>query len=640
MKELSIDIETYSDYDLKKCGMYKYVESPNFKILLFAWAFDNEPVQITTGDKIPIQLKKALIDPSIKKTAYNAAFEITCLSKFFPIKVSQWECTMAKAAMLGLRPGLDGAGISLNLDTSKDKAGYNLIRYFCIPNKAGIRNLPESAPDKWEAFKRYCIGDVIQERKVKEALRYYQVTGTERTVWLLDQKINRRGVRMDRDMIRNAQIIAANSKVVSMKRSKKLTGLDNPNSPKQLTEWLQDTTGKEITSLNKKFIPELLDGIEDPEIKEVLELRGELSKTSVRKYAAMESAICEDGRFKGSVQYYGAPRTGRFGGRLIQVHNLPRNTMKQLDLARRLVKDGHFEALSLLWDSPQNVLSQLLRTAFIPSDGNTLLISDFAAIEARITAWLAGENWRLEVFRTHGKIYEASASAMFRIPIDQITKDSPERYKGKVSELALGFGGGPNALITMGALDMGIEEDELPDLVKMWRNASPKICHLWYNINDLAIESVENPGTETKHKSGITFKFSRGNLWIKLLSGRHLVYPEARLIPGKYEGTLNVSYMGMNQYTHKWERLRTYGGKLVENICQATARDLLCHAMIQLERAGFPIVMHVHDEVVIEVKPEDASIIKVNKIMSTGPDWAKGLPLGAESFISPYYKKE
>lgn len=648
-RELSIDIETFSSVNLKDCGIYKYIESPDFEILLFAWAFDNEKPSIVNDlKKLPQEVIHALKDPSVIKCAFNAAFEINCIEAALNIDLDfyQWDCTMVRSMMLGLPASLDMVGRALNLDTVKDTAGKALITFFtkpCKPTKTNNyseRNFLSGYPDKADAFAAYCIQDVVQERKIRKALNFFKSPEKELYIKALDHKINKKGITIDIDLVKAAIKIDNENRDKNTLKAIQLTGLQNPRSVAQLKGWFEAVTEEEVTSLNKKELPKLKGLFKNTPAAEVLALREELSKSSTKKYNAMLRSVCDDGKAKGLVQYYGAARTGRWGGRLIQVHNLKRNTMEQLDLARKTVLSGNLENLQLLFDSPSEVLSQLIRTALIASPGNNLICADFSAIEARVTAWLADEKWRIKVFKSHGKIYEASASMMFKIPIEKVTKGSDERQKGKVSELALGFGGGPEALKRMGALEMGIPETELPKLVKMWRNASPAIVRFWKEINDCAIQAVKNPGKKIYHKR-LWFITAYNILWIKLPSGRCLTYYDPKLIPGKWD-TLQLTYLGVDQYTKRWERLTTYGGKLTENIVQAVARDLLAESMLKLDYAKFNIVMHVHDEVIIDhpEKSTASAVIKINKIMSEAPQWADGLPLNAECFITKYYKKE
>lgn len=656
MQELSIDLETYSPVDLNKSGVHKYVAHPDFQILLCAYQFDNEKpriidLTIDDGDEIWFDHEEflyALTDPKILKTAYNAVFELICLGTRFRVDPQQWDCTMVRAMMLGLPSGLYATGIALALDSQKDKAGTELIKYFCVPckptktNGERTRNFPHHDPDKWAHFKRYCIGDVIQERKIRDKLKFYKIPPVEKEIWQLDFKINKTGIELDQDFIHSALKIAEDYEHKIMQEAVLLTGLDNPKSVAQVKKWIEEATGQEIESLNEKSMPDVLKMIDDKNAIEVLRLRGELSKTSNKKYDSMLKCVGKNSRARGLLQYYGAARTGRWTGRLIQIQNLKRNTIQQLDLARRMVATGDLDNVLMIWNSASDILSQCIRTAFVAPPGKVFAAADFSAVEARVTAWLAGEEWRLEVFKTHGKIYEAIASQMFKIPIEKITKDSPERFKGKCAELALGFGGGPPALINIGALQMGMKEEELPKLVRMWRNINKKIFKYWYYIANHAIESIENPGIEVKCTHGISFLVKDKRLWLKLPSGRHLFYLDPKLHPDeKGNDRMVITYSGVDQYTKKFERLRTYGGKLVENIVQAIARDLLAWAMLDLDKAGFKIVMHIHDEVVMEINESHAAseVLKINKIMTKGYEWCKGLPLGAETTINKYYKK-
>lgn len=645
MTTLNIDIETYSSVDLIKSGVYKYVESEDFEILLFAYSFDDGPVEVVEWgtELMPLTVVYALKDPSILKTAFNANFERTCITKYLNIDlpVNQWECSLSKAAMLGLPLSLDAAAKALKLTTKKDAAGKALIKYFSVPCKPTIvnggrtRNMPQHGPDKWQQFKEYCRQDVIVEKAIRDKIAFFDIPAEEKRLWCLDQKINDNGVLLDPVLVKNSISIDATLKEKLTAEAIELTGLNNPNSAAQLKEWLSREMDEEITTLRKDDVPTLLASTSCEIVTKVLKIRQEMSKTSVKKYIAMSKGIGEDNRVRGLLQYYGANRTGRWAGRLVQVQNLPRNEMKSLDLARNLVRDNDLDTLELLYDSVPDTLSQLIRTAFVAPAGKKFVIADFSAIEARVIAWLAGEQWRLDVFKTHGKIYEASASQMFKIPLENITKDL--RQKGKVSELALGYQGGPNALITMGALKMGLKEEELPALVKMWRNANRKIVEYWQTVNEAAIHAVET-GCMIKIKPGLTFYAKKGILFIELPCGRVLSYINAKLKDGKFGPTL--TYEGMDQTTKQWRTQDTYGGKLVENITQAIARDCLATAMLRVDSAGYSIVMHVHDEIVIEIEDENDCIAGINIIMAEPISWAKGLLLKAESYESKYYKKD
>ncbi|MBS1988737.1 DNA polymerase [Candidatus Dependentiae bacterium] len=650
MRNLSIDIETYSSTDLSNCGVYKYVEAPDFEILLFAYAFDNEPVQLVdlaSGEQLPADVLAALTDPNVKKTAHNANFERTCIAAFFGITLlaEQWECTMVKSAMLGLPMSLEHVAKALRLEQEKGN-GKALIRFFslpCKPTKANgmrYRNLPHHEPAKWQDFRNYCVQDVVVERSIRNKISFFTIPPQEKKLWELDQRINDEGVLLDPVFIGKAIEIDTVQRTKLTEEAIRLTGLDNPNSAAQLKQWIGDETGGNVASLTKEVVPLLLEQVGSDDVKRVLQIRQELAKTSVKKYEAMLDYICLDNRVRGLIQFYGAGRTGRFAGRGIQVHNLPRmedDFIKSLDVARSLVLMGDAEIVEMIFGNVPDTLSQLIRTAFIAPEGSRFIVSDFSAIEARVIAWLAGEVWRLGVFRTHGKIYEASAAQMFKVPIESIKKGSPLRQKGKVAELALGYQGGPNALIKMGALKMGLVEEELPKLVKMWRNANRNIVSYWDAVGNAAIEAVDS-GEPQLIKHGIRFFVEKDILFIELPSKRRLAYMSPRLVPGKYGPVL--VFMGMNQTTKQWGLQETYGGKLVENIVQAVARDCLAEAMLRLDAAGYKLVMHVHDEVVLEMPYGKGSTEEVNHIMSQPMPWAKDLPLTADSYETVYYKKD
>lgn len=648
MQTLAIDIETFSSADLLKGGVYKYVESPDFDILLFAYSFDGADVEIIdlTVDELPENLIEVLTDSRILKTAHNANFERTCLQKYLGIELSpdQWSCTMAVASMVGLPLSLDAVAKALNLEQQKDATGKSLIRYFCLPckptkvNGSRIRNHPQDDPEKWEKFKHYCMQDVRTEQAIRKRINWFTVPDSEIKLWQLDQRINDKGILLDPTLVNRAiaMDLEYNDKLVI--EAIQLTGLDNPNSVSQLKKWMQEAIGEEVETLSKNSIPELLKKTDDKIVKRVLHIRQEMSRTSVKKYKAMEAAICADMRVRGLLQYYGANRTGRWAGRLVQVQNLPQNHLPDLELARSLVRDGDTELVDMAFGNVPDTLSQLIRTSFVAPPGHRFIIADFSAIEARVIAWLAGEQWRLQVFNTHGKIYEASASQMFKVPIQDIKKGSDLRQKGKVSELALGYQGGPNALITMGALKMGLKEEELPMLVRMWRNANKAIVAFWNTVQDAAITCVRD-NTLEKIQHGISFFMERGVLFIELPSKRRLAYLRPKLVNSKFGG-MALTYEGMSQTTKQWTRQDTYGGKLVENIVQAVARDCLADAMLRLDAAGYNEVMHVHDEIVMEEPYGKGSLEEVNKIMGTTIPWAKGLPLKADSYECEFYKKD
>ncbi|KJZ85714.1 DNA polymerase [Clostridium sp. IBUN125C] len=644
MRTLSIDIETYSSVDLAKSGVYRYAEAPDFEILLFGYSVDVGPVQVVDfacGEKIPKEIQQAILDNNVTKWAFNAQFERICLSKHFGIHLEpdSRRCTMVWSAYLGLPLSLEGAAIVTGADKKKLTEGKELIRYFSVPckptgaNGGRTRNLPEHAPEKWNSFKEYNLRDVEVELSIQAKLQKFPMPEEEWKNYILDQQINDRGIQLDLELVRQAIQCDEQTREELTSRLKELTELENPNSVVQMKSWLSEN-GLETDSLDKASVKALLKEAPD-HLSEVLELRQLLAKSSVKKYTAMENAVCADGRARGLLQFYGANRTGRFAGRLVQVQNLPQNHLPDLEQARCLVRGGHFDALEILYDSIPGVLSELIRTAFVPKKGYKFIVADFSAIEARVIAWLAGETWRNEVFATHGKIYEASASQMFRVPIEEITKGSPLRQKGKIAELALGYGGSVGALKAMGALDMGLTEEELKPLVYAWRNANPNIVRLWWDVDRAVKEAVtERCRTET-HR--IRFEYRSGMLLIWLPSGRQLTYVKPRMGINRF-GSEAVTYEGVGA-TKKWERIESYGPKFVENIVQAISRDLLCHSMRNLDEAGLNIVMHVHDEAVLEV-PLEICVQDVCVLMGQVPPWAQGLLLRADGFECNFYKKD
>ena len=654
MRILHIDLETYSSVDIKKAGLYKYVQSPDFQILLFAYAFDQDPVKLidcACGERIPENVTAALSDPNVKKIAHNAAFEINCVNRFFHSPVYQWHCTMIHALYCGFPASLDAVGRAMGLpeDQRKMGVGNQLIRYFCTPctptttNGGRTRNLPCHDPKKWQLFCDYCRQDVATEMAIYQKLEGYPIPEQERYNWILDQYINMTGARIDLELVEGALELYGKVSEGLAGKARKLTGLENPNSVQQLKRWVEENAGLELKSLDKATVADILADKEGKAlVKEVLRIRKELGKTSVKKYEAMRACVCGDGRIRGLLQFYGASRTGRFAGRLVQVQNLPRNYIENLDLARRLVKEKQLDAIMAIYGDVPDLLSQLLRTAFIPKEGCRFIVADFSAIEARVLAWLAGEEWRLDVFRTHGKIYEASASTMFGVPIEKIKKGNPEyalRSKGKVAELALGYRGGARALISMGALSMGLSEEELPDIVGRWRKSNRRIQEFWYMVENNAIDTVRT-GTANSMPRGIGFYRDREYLFIRLPSGRELFYYHPELVVNAY-GKSAVGFWRMSQSTKKWELTETYGGKLTENIVQAVARDLLCSALMNLYKAGYVINFHIHDEVILEVPEEsEKSLEEAVKLMCTLPEWATGLPLNAAGFEGHYYKKD
>ena len=642
---LEADIESFSDVDLVKCGVYAYADSPAFEILLFAYSFDGGETQIidlAQGEKFPAEVEEAIFDVSVTKTAYNANFERTCLSKYFGryIPPESWHCSAVQAAMLALPRSLEDVGRVLGLDEQKMKEGKELIRYFCVPckptkaNGGRARNLPCHAPEKWELFKTYCKRDVDVEKSIRRKLHNFPIPESEMELYRLDQRINDRGVLVDMGLVEQAIACERLHKEVVTKRAYELTGLENPNSVAQLKGWLGDK-GMEAESLSKKAVADMI-AETDGEVEELLRLRLLMAKTSVKKYEAMERSVCSDGRVHGMLMFCGANRTSRWSGKIVQIQNLPKNYIPDLELARDLVKQGRFEDIELLYDSTPNVLSELIRTAFIPKPGCRFVVADFSAIEARVLAWLSGEQWRLDVFTSHGKIYEASASSMFHVPMEEITKGSPLRQKGKLAELGLGFGGAAGALISMGALDMGLTEEELPPLVAAWRKANPHITQFWWDVDAAAIKAVTE---KQKTKVGkIIFEYKSGILFITLPSGRRLSYVKPRMAVNRF-GRDSLTYEGISE-NKKWSRIETYGPKLVENIVQGTARDLLAEAMLRVEKKGYPIVMHCHDEIIAEVPEGSGSVDEMCEIMAIQPKWAEGLPLRADGYSCSFYQKQ
>lgn len=653
MRTLHIDLETFSSVSIKS-GLYRYVQSPDFEILLFAYSYDYEPVRIVDiacGERIPESVIDDLNNPNMRKTAHNAAFEIYCLSQFYATQIYQWHCTMVHSLYCGFPASLDAVGRAMGFTEDKRKMGIgkSLIRYFCMPcapsrtNGGRTRNLPAHDPEKWNLFKEYCCRDVVTEMEIDKRLASHPFPESEHRNWVLDQLINQTGVALDTDIINGALTIMDRVNDELTEKAKEITGLDNPNSVSQLKEWVQRNSDIEIESLNKATVSEILADKDGKElVKEALRIRRELGKTSVKKYETMRSCLCADGRIRGLLQFYGANRTGRFAGRLVQVQNLPRNYIENLDTARDLVKRTQTEAIRCVYGSVSDTLSQLIRTAFIPGPGNRFIVADFSAIEARVLAWLAGEQWRLDIFRTTGKIYEASASTMFGVPIERIAKGNPEyalRSKGKVAELALGYQGSAGALINMGALGMGLTEEELPDIVNRWRKSSPRIVDFWRQAEQYALAAVKL-GVSNTMPCGVTFHRDEDYLLIRLPSGRDLFYyrPEIRV---NDLGREAIHFFGTDQKTGKWRLISTYGGKLTENIVQAVARDLLCNAMMNLFYAGYRINFHVHDEVILEVPEESGkNLEEAIRLMCTLPTWAEGLPLNAAGFESHYYMKD
>ena len=663
MRHLSIDIETYSSVPIAKAGLYKYAQSPDFEILLFAWSWDFGPVQIcdlTTEKQLPESVLKALPDPEIQKHAYNAAFEWYCLSRYLGamLPISQWRDTMLHALYCGYPASLDAAGKALGLSEDKRKlqTGKALIRTFCVPCKPTARNggrtrvLPGHEPEKWELFKQYNQQDVVTEMEIERRLSFWPVPDEIQRQWEQDITINERGVGLDTQLVEGALECSEITTARLTKEAVSLSGLDNPNSVSQLTSWLESETGFEIDSLTKSTVSGLLNrNLESENVRRMLEIRQELGKTSVKKYAAMETAVCEDNRVRGLLQFYGANRTGRWAGRIIQPQNLPRTRLHgaELSAARSWVKKREVDKIDLLAGPVPDILSQLIRTALVPAPGKRFIDADFSAIEARVIAWLAGEEWVLDVFRTHGKIYEACASQMFGVPIEKIKKGNPEyelRQKGKVATLALGYQGSTGALINMGALEMGIPEEELPDIVQRWRASNKRIQDLWYSMENAAVDTVKTGRTNAVRGLLLRIEGNRERyfLTIQLPSGRKLFYAQPKLGQNRF-GRESLQYLGMNQITKKWETIETYGGKLVENCVQAVARDCLAENIGKLEASGCPVVFHVHDEVIIEKEisgPAEKELERVCGIMSQPIPWAPGLPLNADGWVGDYYTKD
>lgn len=656
MHHLSIDIETRSSIDIGKAGAYKYAQSPDFEILLFAYQWNNDPVKVIdlkNGEELPCWLMQALADPNVIKHAYNAAFEWYCLNcAGYETPIEQWRCTMAHGLYCGYTAGLDATGKAIGLPQDKQKltTGKALIRYFCVPCKPtktnGSRtwNQPWHDTDKWELFKEYCLQDVVTEREILKRLDLFPMPEEEEHLWQMDVLMNAYGVRVDTDLIEGALYIDQISTQRLTDEAISLTGLQNPNSAAQLLQWLRDN-GTEADNLQKATVAELLGGINPNKVRRMLEIRQQLGKTSIKKYVAMDTARGEGDRVRGLTQYYGANRTGRWAGRLVQMQNLPRNYLKTLDYARNLVKAKNYDGVRILYGNVPDTLSQLIRTAFIPSAGHKFVVADFSAIEARVIAWLAGEQWVNEVFATHGKIYEATASQMFGVPVERIAKGNPEyslRQKGKVATLALGYQGGTSALIAMGALQMGLTEEELPDIVQRWRQANPRIKGLWYAIENAALAVMET--AQPQEINGLIFAlegdiiYGQSFLTVRLPSGRKLFYPKPFLKENRFE-KMAVHYYTVGQQTRKWEVTSTYGGKMVENIVQAIARDCLAVTLERIASKGLQVVFHVHDEVIIDA-PMETTVEEICDLMAEPIPWAPGLVLKGAGFESSYYMKD
>ncbi len=646
IRSLSVDLETFSSVNLSKAGLYKYAESPDFEILLFGYSVDGSEVQVidlACGEKLPDEIRAALTDDSVIKWAFNAQFERVCLSRYLEMPTGcyldpgSWRCTMVWAATLGLPLSLEGVGTVLGLEKQKLKEGKDLVRFFSTPGQAKdgtpFRRMPQDAPEKWSRYKAYNLRDVETEMAIQAQLSKFPVSDAEWRNYHLDQRINDRGVMLDRTLVSQAIRCDEQFKLSHLEQARTITGLENPNSPAQLKAWLAEN-GVEAESISKAAVVRMLEEA-DGEVELALSLRQELAKSSVKKYAAMEAAIGSDDRARGLIQFYGANRTGRYAGRLVQVQNLPQNHLPDLSQARSLIRDGRYEAVDLLYDSVPLVLSELIRTAFIPQPGCRFYVADFAAIEARVIAWIAGEQWRQRVFESGGDIYCASASQMFHVPVEKNGPNGHLRQKGKIAELALGYGGSVGALKAMGALNMGVPEEELKPLVDVWRRSNPAIVRLWWDVDKAAAKCVRERTEAETHD--VRFTYQSGILFITLPSGRRLAYVKPRMGVNRY-GAESVTYEGVGEQK-KWLRLESYGPKFVENIIQATARDILAEAMQRLDEAGYRIVMHIHDEVVIEA-PDPTSLAEICEIMGRTPPWAGGLLLRADGYECDFYKKD
>ena len=646
---LSVDIETFSSVDLGKSGVYRYAESEDFEILLFGYSVNGSPVRVVDlacGENLPEEIRKAISDPTVMKWAFNAQFERICLSRFLGMPTGEyldpvsWHCTMIWSATLGLPMSLAGVGTVLGLEKQKLTEGKDLIRYFCVPCKATkvnggrTRNLPEHDWTKWERFKSYNLRDVETEMEIQKKLSRFPVPENEWRNYCLDQKINDRGVALDMELAHRAVQCDNQYREFYLRQAREITGLENPNSVLQLRDWLWER-GVELDSLSKNAVQDLLPDT-DGDVRKVLSLRQELAKSSVKKYTAMENLVCRDSRGRGLIQFYGASRTGRYAGKLLQVQNLPQNHLPDLETARALVQSGNFDALEMLYDSVPNVLSELIRTAIVPKKGCRFIVSDFSAIEARVLSWFAGEQWRLDTFTQGGDIYCASASQMFGVPVEKHGINGELRQKGKQAELACGYGGSVGAMKSMGAVRMGVKEEELQPLVDAWRQANPRIVQFWWEVDRAAKTCVKQ---HVPTQAGrLRFEYQSGILFIQLPSGRRLAYAKPRMGENRFGGEA-ITYEGVGT-GRKWERLETYGAKCVENIVQGTARDLLALALLRLEEAGYPVVMHCHDEAICEVPIGQGSVEEVNRTMAVSPEWAEGLPLKADGFETEFYKKD
>ena len=649
MKKLSCDIETFSDVDLIRCGVYKYADSPNFEMLLFAYAVDDGDVHIIDiagGEELPEKIIQAIKSDTVVKTAYNAQFERVCLSRYLKLPDGEylnpqsWYCTAVQAAELALPLSLADVGSVLGLERQKMTEGKELIKYFCVPCKPTksngncTRNRPCHDINKWETFKKYCMRDVDVERQIADKLKMYPISDEEHRLYVLDQIINDRGVLVDSELAEQAVKLNSIQTAVAVEQAYMITGLENPNSVTQLKQWLKEN-GVEIESLSKKDVKSLADET-DGDVSEMLKLRLLMAKTSVKKYEAVIRSVCSDNRVHGMMRFCGANRTGRWSGNILQPQNLPQNHLPDLTLARDIVKDGDFEMLDMMFGNVPNVLSELIRTVLIPKPNHRFIVADFSAIEARVLAWIAGEQWRIDTFKNGGDIYCASASKMFKVPVEKHGVNGELRQKGKISELACGYGGSVGALKNMGAVEMGVQENELQGLINDWRNANPHIVRFWYEVGNATMKAIKEKTTVPLGK--LVFAYERGILFIRLPSGRRLSYIKPRIGTNRFGGD-SITYMGINS-AKKWDRLETFGGKLTENIVQGTARDLLANALINAANAGYDTVFHVHDEIICEVPNSYGSVEELCRLMCIKPDWADGLPLNADGFECEYYKKE
>ena len=649
MKKLSCDIETFSDVDLIRCGVYKYADSPDFEMLLFAYAADDGDVHIIDiagGEELPEKIIQAIKSDTVVKTAYNAQFERVCLSRYLKLPEGEylnpqsWYCTAVQAAELALPLSLADVGSVLGLERQKMTEGKELIKYFCVPckptksNGNRTRNRPCHDINKWETFKKYCMRDVDVERQIADKLKMYPISDEEHRLYVLDQIINDRGVLVDCELAKQAVKLNSIQSAVAVEQAYMITGLENPNSVTQLKQWLKEN-GVEIESLSKKAVKSLADET-DGDVSKMLKLRLLMAKTSVKKYEAVIRSVCSDNRVHGMMRFCGANRTGRWSGNILQPQNLPQNHLPDLTLARDIVKDGDFEMLDMMFGNVPNVLSELIRTILIPKPNHRFIVADFSAIEARVLAWIAGEQWRIDTFKNGGDIYCASASKMFKVPVEKHGVNGELRQKGKISELACGYGGSVGALKNMGAVEMGVQENELQGLINDWRNANPHIVRFWYEVGNAAMKAIKEKTTVPLGK--LVFAYERGILFIRLPSGRRLSYIKPRIGTNRFGGD-SITYMGINS-AKKWDRLETFGGKLTENIVQGTARDLLANALINAANAGYDTVFHVHDEIICEVPNGYGSVDELCRLMCIKTDWADGLPLNADGFECEYYKKE